>query len=765
MLVKETRQEENNPGTEETDSNVNIKQEFQPVAQYRHLKQSLRKVFECAYSQFVLLWYDAPEPRERQVLHQALLQEFHNSVDHLIHTTQHLETMTLAVGAIRILNQHLRISSLNEGKKQSQCRDEELALLRKCSESLIRNLLPPSLWGLDYMQHLVNEVVSLKVLDPLISMLSDPDHLNQWVVNLFDAAPAQLLAVETVVAEAEVNPPQEDERADEPQDPPMEETENAPEEKKKKMRFFKHVFSKLKIKKKNKKQSSRKEDADPEPGNHSFRRLENSHPSLSEADTEDLDSGSVISYTENFFVFSYEVWKVGYWEIMVLKVWEENEDLSFTIHIEERDHPFQWNVKQTLTAFRQLLSCLKEAPGLSCISDIVESWRQPADDEFLEKARLKLEDLLKKLVLNHRVRQSEEFFSFLQPPESPLESDEPFMEVWRLVNSVVSFFAPGEKLEEDQNCSEDTVILDEINGLDAASSALGGGDCETDSVPIRDHLVEDAGDSVPPQAAEAGVTDRGGAGSTGDEVCREDKAHWGDKPNPGQSNIAYRALLIGSADSECNLSDSEDSEMECCIKDSGSKASLPNGIPPWNSGDVVDCKCLRGKTEKGEAKLNTRQEAKTKKPEKEVTKAIFELLKEITDNSLLVHCFKLIPSSYLAPKLLSKLHLDEKQVTAHIENLCEKLWPNGIPAEPSPERTHTEKTQTKERAEELLLKILSPYSLVIKAKHVKSVFTTFQDLEANKTLLYMLFLFLCKALVPGDPSLNTQTIPWLKRPL
>ncbi|KAK1163112.1 hypothetical protein AOXY_G16482 [Acipenser oxyrinchus oxyrinchus] len=763
----ETRQEENNSGEVETDSYVNINQESQPVTQYPRLKQALGKVFECSYSQFVLLWYDAPEPRERQVLHQALLQEFHTDVDNLIQTTRHLETMTLAVGVVRILTQHLQSSRLNKGKKQSQSRDEELALLRKWSEVLIHNLLPPSLWGLNYMQHLVTEVVSLKVLEPLISMLSDPDHLNQWVVGLFDDDLAQLLAVETEVAEAELNPPQEDERGDEPQEPTVEETENPPEKKKMRSKIA-DVLNKFKIKKpekKNKKQSSRKEDADPEPGNLSFRRLGDSHPSLSEADTEDLESDSVISYPETCFVFPYELWKVGHWKIMVSQVWEENEDLSFTIHIEERDDPFQWNVKQTLTAFQQLLSCLKEAPDFSSISDIVESQGEPADDEFLEKARLKLEDFLKELVLNHPAGQSEELFSFLQPPESLLESEEPLMEVWRLVRSVVSFFAPGETEEEfqDRDCSEDTVILDEIDGMDAASSRLGGGDLETDALPIREHLVEEA---VPPQAAVAGVTDRGGAGSRGDEVCREDRTHSGDKPNLDQSNIAYRALLIGSADSECNPSDSEDSKMERCIEDSGSKASLPNGIPPCNSADVVDGKRLRGKTEKGKAKLNTRrQETKAEKPEKEVTKAIFELLKEITNNSVLVHCLKFIPSSYLAVKVLSKLHLDEKQVAAHIEYLCEKLWPNGMPAEPSPERTITEKKQTKERAEELLLKILSPYGLLIKAKHVKSVFNTFQDVEANKTLVYMLFLFLCKALVPGDPSLKTQTIPWLNRPL
>ncbi|MGH0170302.1 UNVERIFIED_CONTAM: hypothetical protein FKN15_058578 [Acipenser sinensis] len=171
--------------------------------------------------------------------------------------------MSLAVGVVRILTQHLQSSRLNEGKKQSQSRDEELALLRKCSEVLIRNLLPPSLWRLNYMQHLVTEVVSwkkqsqsrdeelallrkcsevlirnllppslwrlnymqhlvtevvsLKVLEPMISMLSDTDHLNQWVVGLFNGDQVPLLAVETVVAEAELNPPQEDERADETQ--------------------------------------------------------------------------------------------------------------------------------------------------------------------------------------------------------------------------------------------------------------------------------------------------------------------------------------------------------------------------------------------------------------------------------------------------------------------------------------------------------------------------------------------------------------------
>lgn len=57
------------------------------------------------------------------------------------------------------------------------------------------------------------------------------------------------------------------------------------------------------------------------------------------------------------------------------------------------------------------------------------------------------------LVLNHPAGQSEELFSFLQPPESLLESEEPLMEVWRLVRSVVSFFAPGETEEEVRMCN------------------------------------------------------------------------------------------------------------------------------------------------------------------------------------------------------------------------------------------------------------------------------------------------------------------------
>ncbi|MGH0187918.1 UNVERIFIED_CONTAM: hypothetical protein FKN15_027318 [Acipenser sinensis] len=120
----------------------------------------------------------------------------------------------------------------------------------------------------------------------MISMLSDTDHLNQWVVGLFNDDQVPLLAVETVVAEAELNPPQEDERADETQEPTMEETETTPEKKKKMRSKIADVFNKFKIKKskkKNKKQSSRKEDADPEPGNLSFRRLGDSQPSLSEA--------------------------------------------------------------------------------------------------------------------------------------------------------------------------------------------------------------------------------------------------------------------------------------------------------------------------------------------------------------------------------------------------------------------------------------------------------------------------------------------------
>nr|XP_014348696.1 PREDICTED: uncharacterized protein LOC106704979 [Latimeria chalumnae] len=71
-------------------------------------EQVLTEVFRCSYSQFVLPWYNVPEPLEEQVLYQVLLKEFNMAVDLLKNKTRHLESITIAIGVLQILSGHLQ---------------------------------------------------------------------------------------------------------------------------------------------------------------------------------------------------------------------------------------------------------------------------------------------------------------------------------------------------------------------------------------------------------------------------------------------------------------------------------------------------------------------------------------------------------------------------------------------------------------------------------------------------------------------------------
>lgn len=72
------------------------------------LHQALRKVFDCSYSQFILLWYDPPEDKADQPLYQVLLREFNTAVDYALGKIRDLNFTRIEIGLIQILTIHLR---------------------------------------------------------------------------------------------------------------------------------------------------------------------------------------------------------------------------------------------------------------------------------------------------------------------------------------------------------------------------------------------------------------------------------------------------------------------------------------------------------------------------------------------------------------------------------------------------------------------------------------------------------------------------------
>ncbi|XP_078268790.1 uncharacterized protein LOC144600740 [Rhinoraja longicauda] len=95
-------------------------------------------------------------------------------------------------------------------------------------------------------------------------------------------------------------------------------------------------------------------------------------------------------------------------------------------------------------------------------------------------------------------------------------------------------------------------------------------------------------------------------------------------------------------------------------------------------------------------------------------------------------------------------YFSKEQVASYIDQLREVLWPNGIPACPSPERSDEEKAIAKEKAIELLLsKAPAFFRVFLHGKEViNNLMTVFQDVETNKRLVYKALVFLLFELIP-----------------
>ncbi|XP_036405034.1 sorting nexin-25 [Megalops cyprinoides] len=172
---------------------INVKQELSQEAHYPNVKRSLQQVFECAYSQLILNWYNVPEPKDSQPLHGALAREFDLLVERVIERTRDFNVCAAGVSCVRILTQHLRNAKQSDKGQLFSSRAEEMAVLRVYSEVLVRNLFPDSLVSLDLTRCALNEIVALKALELLVNWLSDPDNLNQLVVSQLDSMTLQSL--------------------------------------------------------------------------------------------------------------------------------------------------------------------------------------------------------------------------------------------------------------------------------------------------------------------------------------------------------------------------------------------------------------------------------------------------------------------------------------------------------------------------------------------------------------------------------------------
>ncbi|CAB1337215.1 unnamed protein product [Coregonus sp. 'balchen'] len=805
-------------GCDVTDT-TSTEAETSQETQFPSVKRSLQQVFECAYAQLVLPWYCVPEPCDSQLLHQVLWREFDQVINQVISRGKDFDVCAASVGCIRILTQHLHNAKQSDREPLFSSRGEEVEVLRVFSQALVRNFFPQSLWGLAVSHCALNEIVALKVLDLLVRWLSDPDNLNQLVVSQLDGVTPMSSVEELCDSDSIRASPAslESQASGAGHFRTPEETENAQTgdgKSKKKANKLKEGWSKfldkMKSKKAKRKTMKKKEQVlvvraksiqDCPSNEIEGSSREGSIQSQQDSDSVDGDLESYLTSVQEDmmeFKLSYEMWRVGHWAVSVPRMERENEEMCFTVHLEERDNPenLHWDVRKTQTDIIHFRNLWQDSANLPSLS-VLEASTESNSEDFREEARTSLKLFLQELVSDALMGHTQPVFQFLCPLDKLLSEEEHVGGVWGLLSGLAYFLTPGREEDEDtHNTLQRGTKPDDSNTTEAAdptaTEKLDENIGDTRDGLARVHSIIFQCDDSPSEPSSIECC-RGKAMvpvEKSDSLVNADKTE--DKieesENPVTSHLKMMIKELSRSE-EClaqTKSDNpEDQSDSVCrprhsSQNGGSQCYLTDS-PSWRhlvgksdkmekltfkmSGGIHRSK---GKDMGSQSKLEDSQCLKKDQSsweQMEATKAIFDLLKAISGNSILLNIFDAIlkPVMPILKKkvnsFLNKMNPTEAQMASYIDNLCEKQWPEGSPevTKPKPNRSSEEKNETKDRAHHLINARYSNY-LILKKTDMEIVFKLFQDCEENKKLVYMLLSFLLKELLPGEEALNVSAV-------
>ncbi|XP_028272280.1 uncharacterized protein LOC114442705 isoform X2 [Parambassis ranga] len=773
-----------------------------PGSQYPHVKKSLQQVFECAYAQLVLPWYSIPEPCVQQPLYHVLSREFDFVTDRIIERAQNFDVCQAVVGSIRILTQHLHKAKQSDRELLFSSRSEEIEVLREFSDVLLRNLFSESLWGHEVNRCALNEIIALKGLGLLVTWLSDPDNLNQLVVSQLDSVTPKSSVEELCGSDPDqtslASHKGEEEGSDVLQGAEMSTTtmKKGKEEKGKGNRLkegWSKFVDKVKSKKAKNKKMKKKEqmlvtkimaiqgDVCSE-DNVSSR--EGSVYSQEDSEREDSDLESYLTTVQEDmmeFKLSYEMWRVGCWAVSITHAGWEDEELIFTVHLEEKDSPenLQWDIKKTYMDVINFRNRWQDSTSLPTILMLENS---EINNEVKEEARVSVEHFLQELVSDSLVCHTEPVFQFLCPLDKLLNEEEHYGGVWGLLSGLAYFLTPGQ--EEEETSTPQTEAPKEIlmssphTEIHGASTAEKGNDCLSASLPSI-VISQCESPSEPPEEAEAEANLQSAVSSDASNGnCSQEKTEDSDGHLTSHFKMIFKGLTRSrsqeSLASNKISSDEDPSDSEGhSQRESAEGPSRPNFSTKSNKKEKICFKMSSGASKaKGKETLQRGEDPQCPKSpvnweQLEATKAIFDLLKEISGNSILINIFDAIlkPVMPILKKkvnsFLNQLNPTEVQIAAHIDTLRSQQWPESQAAAPPPPlpppRTDEEKDETKERAHKLINARYTKY-LVLKKTDVESVFNLFQDSDENKTLVYMLLSFLWKEFFPDEQSLDVRAL-------
>ncbi|XP_007946560.2 sorting nexin-25 [Orycteropus afer afer] len=158
-----------------------------------NMDKALKEVFDYSYRDYILSWYGNLSRDEGQLYH-LLSEDFWEIAKQLRHRLSHVDVVKVVCNdVVRTLLTHFCDLKAANTRHEEQPRpfvlhaclrnsDDEVRFLQTCSRVLVFCLLPSKDVQSLSLRIVLAEILTTKVLKPVVELLSDPDYINQMLL-------------------------------------------------------------------------------------------------------------------------------------------------------------------------------------------------------------------------------------------------------------------------------------------------------------------------------------------------------------------------------------------------------------------------------------------------------------------------------------------------------------------------------------------------------------------------------------------------------
>ncbi|XP_070316166.1 sorting nexin-25 isoform X2 [Odocoileus virginianus] len=158
-----------------------------------NMDKALKEVFDYSYRDYVLSWYGNLS-RDEGRLYQLLSEDFWEVARQLRHRLGHVDVVRVVCNdVVRALLTHFCDLKAANARHEEQPRpfvlhsclrnsNDEVRFLQTCSRVLVLCLLPSKDVQSLSLRIMLAEILTTKVLKPMVELLSNPDYINQMLL-------------------------------------------------------------------------------------------------------------------------------------------------------------------------------------------------------------------------------------------------------------------------------------------------------------------------------------------------------------------------------------------------------------------------------------------------------------------------------------------------------------------------------------------------------------------------------------------------------